>query len=407
MRRQEFWPPRSSGAWWSSALVVFVLKSAVKVIQQGSVGVVKRLGEFRSIRQPGLAILTPFVDQMEKVDMREFPQVGDQQAVITKDNVSVMVSATIFCQVIDVKSALFEINDFLLAIDQLSKTALRAVFGELSLDESLSQREQINTRMQDHMADATMKWGVRLNRIEILDIRPPNNVLQAMSEQKEAEQHKRAAILKSEGDQQAAINTAQGQKQAEVLKAEGAKQSAILAAEAQKQSLQLRAEGEKVATQLRGEGEAALLSAIDTVADQHQHAGGAAAARAPGGRHLADLEARRALRGGRADRRGRGARRGARRDATATPTRRDRRPATRRHRRGRDHSTEPVGASSSGGDEPEEQAVVALRADDLQHRRLDVRGSRRGTRSPRARRARRRRGAGRSRRRRRAPRCRR
>jgi regulator of protease activity HflC (stomatin/prohibitin superfamily) len=247
-------------------IAVFILKSAVKVIQQGSVGVVKRLGEFRSIRQPGLAVLTPFVDQMEKVDMREFPQVGDQQAVITKDNVSVMVSATIFCQVIDVKSALFEINDFLLAIDQLSKTALRAVFGELSLDESLSQREQINTRMQDHMADATMKWGVRLNRIEILDIRPPNNVLQAMSEQKEAEQHKRAAILKSEGDQQAAINTAQGQKQAEVLKAEGAKQSAILAAEAQKQSLQLRAEGEKVATQLRGEGEAALLSAIDSVA---------------------------------------------------------------------------------------------------------------------------------------------
>jgi regulator of protease activity HflC (stomatin/prohibitin superfamily) len=247
------------------ALVLFV-RSSVKVIQQGSVGVVKRLGEFRSIRQPGLAILTPFVDRMEKVDMREFPQVGDQQAVITKDNVSVMVSATIFCQVIDVKSALFEINDFLLAIDQLSKTALRAVFGELSLDESLSQREQINTRMQDHMADATMKWGVRLNRIEILDIRPPNNVLQAMSEQKEAEQHKRAAILKSEGDQQAAINTAQGQKQAEVLKAEGAKQSAILAAEAQKQSLQLRAEGEKVAAQLRGEGEAAALSAIDTVA---------------------------------------------------------------------------------------------------------------------------------------------
>jgi regulator of protease activity HflC (stomatin/prohibitin superfamily) len=246
-------------------IVVFLLKASLKVIQQGSVGVVKRLGQFRSIRQPGLALITPFIDQMMKVDMREFPQVGDQQAVITKDNVSVMVSATIFCQVIDVKSALFEINDFLLAIDQLSKTALRAVFGELSLDESLSQREQINTRMQDHMADATMKWGVRLNRIEILDIRPPNNVLQAMSEQKEAEQHKRAAILKSEGDQQAAINTAQGQKQAEVLRAEGSKQSVILAAEGQKQSLQLRAEGEKVATQLGGEGQAAALAAIDGV----------------------------------------------------------------------------------------------------------------------------------------------
>jgi regulator of protease activity HflC (stomatin/prohibitin superfamily) len=245
--------------------VLLFVKTSVKVIQQGSVGVVKRLGEFRSIRQPGLAIITPFVDQLEKVDMREFPQVGDQQAVITKDNVSVMVSATIFCQVIDVKSALFEINDFLLAIDQLSKTALRAVFGEMSLDESLSQREQINTRMQDHMADATMKWGVRLNRIEILDIRPPNNVLQAMSEQKEAEQHKRAAILKSEGDQQAAINSAQGQKQAEVLQAEGAKQAAILAAEAQKEALQLRAEGQKAAAALRGEGEAAALAAIDKV----------------------------------------------------------------------------------------------------------------------------------------------
>ncbi len=124
--------------------------------------------------------------------MREFPMTGDQQAVITKDNVSLQVSATIFCQVIDVKSALFEINDFQLAVDQLSRTALRAVFGELSLDQALSERETINSRMQDHMADATAKWGVRLNRIEILDITPPLNVVQAMSEQKEAEQHKRA-----------------------------------------------------------------------------------------------------------------------------------------------------------------------------------------------------------------------
>ena len=248
------------------ALLVVLFKASIKIIQQGSVGVVKRLGEFRSIRQPGLAVLAPFFDQMVKVDMREFPQVGDQQGVITEDNVSVMVSATIFCQVIDVKSALFEIDDFLLAIDQLSKTALRAVFGEMTLDESLSQREQINTRMQEHMADATMKWGVRLNRIEILDIRPPNNVLQAMSEQKEAEQHKRAAILKSEGEQQAAINTAQGQKQAAVLQAEGAKQAAILSAEAQKRSLELRAEGEKAAQRLRGEGDAQALAAIDTVA---------------------------------------------------------------------------------------------------------------------------------------------
>jgi regulator of protease activity HflC (stomatin/prohibitin superfamily) len=236
----------------------------VKIVQQGSVGVVKRFGQFKSVDQPGLRILRPFVDKMEKVDMREFPMTGDQQSVITMDNVSLWVSATIFCQVIDVKSALFEINDYRLAVDQLSRTALRAVFGELTLDQALSQRETINARMQDHMADATVKWGVRLNRIEILDITPPTNVIQAMSEQKEAEQHKRAAILKSEGEQQAAINSAQGRKQAAVLEAEGQKQASILAAEAQKQVLELRADGEKRAAQLRGEGESAALDAIDT-----------------------------------------------------------------------------------------------------------------------------------------------
>jgi len=236
----------------------------VKIVQQGSVGVVKRFGEFKAVQQPGLHILTPFIDRMEKVDVREFPMTGDQQAVITKDNVSLQVSATIFCQVIDVKSALFEINDFQLAVDQLSRTALRAVFGELSLDQALSERETINSRMQDHMADATAKWGVRLNRIEILDITPPMNVVQAMSEQKEAEQHKRAAILKSEGEQQAAINSAGGRKQAAVLEAEGAKQSAILRAEAQMKVLELQAEGEKKALELRGQGEASRLTSIDT-----------------------------------------------------------------------------------------------------------------------------------------------
>ena len=154
-------------------VVALFLSRFVKIVQQGSVGVVKRLGEFKSVDQPGMRILLPFIDKMEKVDVREFPMTGDQQAVITKDNVSLQVSATIFCQVIDVKSALFEINDYQLAVDQLSRTALRAVFGELSLDQALSERETINSRMQDHMADATAKWGVRLNRIEILDITPP------------------------------------------------------------------------------------------------------------------------------------------------------------------------------------------------------------------------------------------
>jgi regulator of protease activity HflC (stomatin/prohibitin superfamily) len=245
------------------AVGLWMFTRCVKIVQQGSVGVVKRLGEFRAVQQPGMHILAPFVDRMEKVDVREFPMTGDQQAVITKDNVSLQVSATIFCQVIDVKSALYEINDFQLAVDQLSRTALRAVFGELTLDQALSEREMINSRMQDHMADATAKWGVRLNRIEILDITPPMNVVQAMSEQKEAEQHKRASILQSEGEQQAAINKAGGEKQAAVLDAEGAKQSAILRAEAQMKVLELQAEGEKKALELRGAGEAARLNALD------------------------------------------------------------------------------------------------------------------------------------------------
>ncbi|MGO8859419.1 MAG: SPFH domain-containing protein [Acidimicrobiales bacterium] len=245
-------------------LVAWLLSRSLKIVQQGSVGVVKRFGQFKSIDQPGLRVLRPLVDKMEKVDMREFPMTGDQQSVITKDNVSLWVSATIFCQVIDVKSALFEINDYRLAVDQLSRTALRAVFGELSLDQALSERETINSRMQDHMADATVKWGVRLNRIEILDITPPTNVIQAMSEQKEAEQHKKAAILKSEGEQQAAINSAGGRQQAAVLEAQGAKEAAILRAEAEMKVLELQAEGEKKAFVLRGEGEAARLNSLDT-----------------------------------------------------------------------------------------------------------------------------------------------
>jgi regulator of protease activity HflC (stomatin/prohibitin superfamily) len=244
--------------------VTWLASRALKIVQQGSVGVVKRFGQFKSVDQPGLRVLRPFVDRMEKVDMREFPMTGDQQSVITKDNVSLWVSATIFCQVIDVKSALFEINDYRLAVDQLSRTALRAVFGELSLDQALSERETINSRMQDHMADATVKWGVRLNRIEILDITPPTNVIQAMSEQKEAEQHKKAAILKSEGEQQSAINSAGGRKQAAVLEAQGAKEAAILRAEAEMKVLELQAEGEKKALVLRGEGEAARMTSLDT-----------------------------------------------------------------------------------------------------------------------------------------------
>jgi regulator of protease activity HflC (stomatin/prohibitin superfamily) len=224
-------------------LVLVILLRTIRVVQQGLVGVVKRLGQFQSVRNPGVTFLVPFIDAMQTVDMRETPRTGDRQDVITKDNVSVVVNATIFSQVVDPRLALFSVSSYLLAVDQISRTTLRAIFGEMSLDQCLSQREQINTRLRDQMESTTDKWGVRINRVEILDILPPQNVLNAMALQKQADQEKRANILQSEGQQAAQINVAEGQKQAQIKQAEGQKQSAILYAEGQRQAQVLEAEG--------------------------------------------------------------------------------------------------------------------------------------------------------------------
>ena len=232
-------------------LVVLVLSRMVRIVQQGTVGVVKRVGRFHRLHEPGVCMVVPFVDTLTRVDMREEPKVGDMQAVITKDNVGVMVNATIFSQVIDVQLALFEVSNFHVAVEQLARTALRAVFGGMTLDEALSERQRINAELQTHMSSATEKWGVRLNRIEIVDILPPQNILNAMALQKEADQQKRAAILQSEGQQQAAINQAEGDKRANVLRAEGEKQGAIL-----------RAEGFKEAQIRTGEGQAGAIASV-------------------------------------------------------------------------------------------------------------------------------------------------
>jgi len=246
-------------------LIVFALVvvfSSVKIVQQGYVGAVKRLGQFQTIRNPGVVFLVPFIDSMVLVDMRETPRTGDRQDVITRDNVSVAVNATIFSQVVDAKMALFSVSNYLVAIDQLSRTTLRAVFGGMTLDDALSQREQINTQLQTQMESVTDKWGIRINRIEIVDILPPQQILQAMALQKQADQGKRAAILTSEGEQQSAINVAQGAKQSAVLQAEGQKQSQILYAEGERQSLILQAEGAKQAAILAAEGRAQAVATV-------------------------------------------------------------------------------------------------------------------------------------------------
>ena len=224
-------------------VLLLALKQSVNIVQQGQVGVVKRLGEYRETREPGLAIILPFVDTLTPMDMREIPVPGDRQDVITRDNVVVTVNATIFTQVVDAKQALFSVKNFDIAIDALARTALRSVIGTMTLDEALSERERINTDVQAQMEVVTDKWGIRISRIEIVEIAPPPQILQALALQKQADQEKRAKILQSEGLQLSAVNIADGNAQASVRSAEGERQAAILRAEGNRQAAILEAEG--------------------------------------------------------------------------------------------------------------------------------------------------------------------
>jgi regulator of protease activity HflC (stomatin/prohibitin superfamily) len=236
-------------------VLLYALQRMVNIVQQGQVGVLKRLGEYRRTHEPGLVIIAPFIDSLTRVDMREVPVPGDRQDVITKDNVVVTVNATIFTQVVDAKQALFSVKNFDIAIDALARTALRSVIGTMTLDQALSERERINSDVQEQMEAVTDKWGIRISRIEIVEIAPPPQILQALALQKQADQEKRARILQSEGQQQSAINMADGEAQAAVRSAQGQREAAILRAEGARQAQILEAEG-------RAQAIACIYSAI-------------------------------------------------------------------------------------------------------------------------------------------------
>ncbi len=240
-------------------LVLLFVSKTVKIVEQGYVGVVKRFGKFHGIHSPGMAIILPLIDQLERVDIREAPRPGDTQEVITSDNVQVKVTATIFSQVVDAQMALFNVTSYAVAIDQLARTTLRAVFGSITLDQALTERKRINTELQNQMEAVTDSWGIRINRIEIVDLAPPSEILRAMSLQKEADQEKRANILQSEGKQQAAVNIADGQRQSAIKEAEGERAAAILRAEGLRQAAILEAEG-------RAQAIATVYSAIKSAA---------------------------------------------------------------------------------------------------------------------------------------------
>jgi regulator of protease activity HflC (stomatin/prohibitin superfamily) len=244
----------------AALLIIIALAQSIKVVQQGYVGVVQRFGRYVApVRPPGVTLIAPFIDRLVRVDMRETPRTGDRQEVITADNVAVAVNATIFSQVVDAQAALFAVSNYFVAIDQQARTTLRNAFGNVTLDQALSQRERINASMQEQMEQVTDKWGIRISRIEIVDITPPAQILQAMALQKQADQEKRARILQSEGQQMSAVNIADGNRQAQIKNAEGERQANILRAEGQRQALILEAEG-------RAQAISTVYSAIKTAA---------------------------------------------------------------------------------------------------------------------------------------------
>lgn len=252
-------------------LVLIFVKMAVVIIPQSETRIIERLGKYYATLKPGINIIIPFIDRAKvivtyqrgrytysnHIDLREQVYDFDKQNVITKDNIQMQINALLYFQIVDPFKAVYEINNLPNAIEKLTQTTLRNIIGEMELDQTLTSRDVINTKLRGVLDDATNKWGIKVNRVELQDITPPQSVLQAMEKQMQAERDKRATILTSEG-----------QKQAQILQSEGEKAATINRAEADKQQAILRAEGEATARIRKAEAEAAAIEKITQAVGQ-------------------------------------------------------------------------------------------------------------------------------------------
>jgi regulator of protease activity HflC (stomatin/prohibitin superfamily) len=221
-----------------AVLLLIVAARTVRIIPQARAGVVERLGRFQRTLEPGLALVVPFIDRVKPlIDLREQVVSFAPQPVITEDNLVVQIDTVLYFTITDPKSVTYEVANPLQAIEQLTVTTLRNVIGGLTLEESLTSRDKVNSQLRIVLDETTGQWGIRINRVELKSVDPPPTIQEAMEKQMRAERDKRAAILTAEGFKQSQILTAEGEKQSAVLKAEGGRQAAILRAEGEAKAI--------------------------------------------------------------------------------------------------------------------------------------------------------------------------